>query len=1566
MFSEPSCLVSQESILNKELGSYCERMSEILRWQIPWRSPDRAETVGGGCGMSAVSSASSCIVGASGAKPGGCQMLGGTAGALTEATSISASECKQCLVKYVTFFVQESGGRLPEAAVRSSPLEPAAGSAEEGGGEASDDEACRGPSGVGCYIRGAGGEVWGQVVADEAWAWRLDSGRIAKKKTEGDRWTWCAGPPRAPPRVDESLLEPYATWALPGPDGGAEAAVDGCLDDAGPACGRDQRLLSSAPAGDVERAVRALLGVGALGPACPSGGAAPQTTGLGEWLACARLPVWHALALAQAGDAASDADGWELFWAVVDQRVHAQQSLGYAGEDAAFEEMDGEATDVRRADALPWTLEAAFGENEESPRWARFLAALCAASPPTRRGCGGCGWVSLTDPEMPVGQSLSTEVPERFALLAGAAPPQPGDCPAGPLRRALADSLQRALERAAAGGGGGPLGGHDDEAVEEALAFLAGTGAEAENEGAAAVAAVLALLSDAAAAPAADAAAAPACAPAAGGGEAWAAALLRAALCRALKRRAAAAERFGDAAALKAAEDAAEDAARSHAEAQRAGGGPEGLNLHCTINAEWNALLKDTKRYFGPLTEEVKTPQFKDRVENISSSKDWQTAMPLLIWGTTIGLLRAPTKSSQWQNPTWRDLCADFALDDLLADDRIERDLRAQLRVSVGMAGATWIHDVIFTGAGILFQARPLISFYKYTTTQPSAMVKMLRARFTLLPGTSYTDSRCRNGSGKPAQTAGGQPASVSDGIYVTTSPPSRLRFTDVLRFLSDEMPGAARRRGAADRLTHVCYNCHRTAHRIWHAASSQQHGHAWCHICFGEWSNQITLWAALLNELLPLELHRAAHAIRGDRTTRFQIPLTSDSYEVGLLGAAGTAAAVGALERDPSGPRRGTATGQPMFEFRYMPTMAWGHMQTWGWLCESCQMHARDLRTSVEKDGWPDPGQFDSAGNLWARTIGTCTDRVTGHHVTRLKWDQLEPEWKAAPVDWVERGLPGPWIPMCRGQEVVFPPDWDHVPALYLTTYQESTALPPLGATGKRPARYSALAAQVPLRAPLALVPTAHLALFPAGQSFGRRAVQEHVARLARASQVEMRASLGPDYDGKTKTRRDLNAKRTCALDACLELVTPAWRRWFIQDYKLEGWIEKSEATDYYVVSWNTEWQLTAGCGEDGVRAVLLSPNTDEIACLRVVFPRFPGRATPDDERGLHPHCRVYPTNVFLVNHDKVDGPLHCTSAVAPLPEKTGAAHYCADIAPGAIQHEKVKTALTNMYHSNVHRDDLCSWRLDQPSAPKVILGITDEADQVNEVLQVHPDVLGFSRFACYDRKIESGLVAPLQDRPIVSGLPWVMRRPLDNERLETVAKKLGHDVDEFRGEICYLHTEGMTPGDVHRVLMSDNPYVDITSNAKSGYANIHEAATCLEVVRALGPTMRNSGLTVKVIAPYAVQRTVLYGGWPQGKSGFWKNAALAESKQGNKKKARHYSGIRAKSTGPKGCLQKRASKDCRGSPAGMDKQLPTAEALEAIARRAQELARLAREKAAAAAAEDFGLAARLKREDQ
>jgi len=50
-------------------------------------------------------------------------------------------------------------------------------------------------SGVGATIHGVGGEVWGRVVGDNGSCWQLESGRIAKKATEGARWNWA--PPAA-------------------------------------------------------------------------------------------------------------------------------------------------------------------------------------------------------------------------------------------------------------------------------------------------------------------------------------------------------------------------------------------------------------------------------------------------------------------------------------------------------------------------------------------------------------------------------------------------------------------------------------------------------------------------------------------------------------------------------------------------------------------------------------------------------------------------------------------------------------------------------------------------------------------------------------------------------------------------------------------------------------------------------------------------------------------------------------------------------------------------------------------------------------------------------------------------------------------------------------------------------------------------------------------------------------------------------------------------------------------------------------------------------------------------
>merc|ERR1711879_397418 len=52
--------------------------------------------------------------------------------------------------------------------------------------------AARASRGVGASIAGVDGSLWGRVVADEYECWRLHTGRIAKKATEGYRWNWSA------------------------------------------------------------------------------------------------------------------------------------------------------------------------------------------------------------------------------------------------------------------------------------------------------------------------------------------------------------------------------------------------------------------------------------------------------------------------------------------------------------------------------------------------------------------------------------------------------------------------------------------------------------------------------------------------------------------------------------------------------------------------------------------------------------------------------------------------------------------------------------------------------------------------------------------------------------------------------------------------------------------------------------------------------------------------------------------------------------------------------------------------------------------------------------------------------------------------------------------------------------------------------------------------------------------------------------------------------------------------------------------------------------------------------
>lgn len=230
-----------------------------------------------------------------------------------------------------------------------------------------------------------------------------------------------------------------------------EGAVLRLLGEASGAEGQWRERLLAAPVAAVEAAAHRLGRMRALLPGVKHG-CAPQLTALGWWLsqlavppqaACmllhgalwgVLLPVAVLVVLLESAPpdlALSDGStpprksghfalvaayfrwregretgisrrfGSDFFWEAVDQRVtlackHTQHVLGYDGDDAAFEEMDGELMDVRRNDGRPWTLASAVGGSEASARWARFCAALASACPPQPSGRRG-EWVVRTE-----------------------------------------------------------------------------------------------------------------------------------------------------------------------------------------------------------------------------------------------------------------------------------------------------------------------------------------------------------------------------------------------------------------------------------------------------------------------------------------------------------------------------------------------------------------------------------------------------------------------------------------------------------------------------------------------------------------------------------------------------------------------------------------------------------------------------------------------------------------------------------------------------------------------------------------------------------------------------------------------------------------------------------------------------------------------------------------------------------------------------------------------------------------------------------------------------------------
>jgi len=70
-------------------------------------------------------------------------------------------------------------------------------------------------SGIGASIQGVDGEMWGRVVADNGNCWQLESGRIAKKMTEGVRWNWTSASQTTSYGVGACILgADWSSWGL--------------------------------------------------------------------------------------------------------------------------------------------------------------------------------------------------------------------------------------------------------------------------------------------------------------------------------------------------------------------------------------------------------------------------------------------------------------------------------------------------------------------------------------------------------------------------------------------------------------------------------------------------------------------------------------------------------------------------------------------------------------------------------------------------------------------------------------------------------------------------------------------------------------------------------------------------------------------------------------------------------------------------------------------------------------------------------------------------------------------------------------------------------------------------------------------------------------------------------------------------------------------------------------------------------------------------------------------------------------------------------------------------------
>ena len=164
----------------------------------------------------------------------------------------------------------------------------------------------------------------------------------------------------------------------------------------------------------------------------------------------------------------------------------------------------------------------------------------------------------------------------------------------------------------------------------------------------------------------------------------------------------------------------------------------------------------------------------------------------------------------------------------------------------------------------------------------------------------------------------------------------------------------------------------------------------------------------------------------------------------------------------------------------------------------------------------------------------------------------------------------------------------------------------------------------------------------------------------------------------------------------------------------------------------------------------------------------------------------------------------------------------------------------------------------------------------------RMHPQLLAWPNWAFYADVMTTGIMNPVRSLPVDDLLPWRDILDWDPNRAFRLAELTNSDPEELNRLLEKLHPAG-GDGDKHRYLLVDNPSLEVTSPLHSGYANLSEAAIAVDLVRTLDPLLER-GLSVRVVAGYQLQRTLLLDGWPTNKDYFANSLRRGPGAKGKK----------------------------------------------------------------------------------